>query len=164
MNKFFWESEEYKYVRKIEEIPASQQEQIEKEDKYLYHVKNFKQRHKKLLNKLARKLDVSNWHSCLKVGRLDILGRCINPIIATPEQNKEKIIRRNVFKALYKYSSLAINRNLLVKDISTEEESKLIFTSPIWMTPNFCIVFIGLYNVEGFERQVYVKEINNLFT
>ena len=63
INKFKWESEEYPYVNTIEEIPASKIEQAEKEEKYLYHAKNFKGRHRKLLNKLQKKLEVSNWHS-----------------------------------------------------------------------------------------------------
>jgi hypothetical protein len=91
------------------------------------------------LNKLAAKMDLSQWHSFLKVGRFDVLARCINPVISFPEPNKEVILRRNVFKTLYKYASLAINRNLLVKDLSksNDSESSLLFLMPVWMTPNF---------------------------
>jgi hypothetical protein len=138
MNKFRWENEEYSYIQKIEEIPESKLETAEKSEKYLYDVKNFKRRHKKLLKRISRKLDVSCWHSYFKVGRFDLLARCINPIIINQEPNKEVILRRHVFKTLYKFSSFAFNRNLLVKEVKTEDDKngKLMFMHPSWVTPN----------------------------
>ncbi|CAI2385005.1 unnamed protein product [Moneuplotes crassus] len=164
MNKFSWCNDDPEYLEKIETIPRSKLEQAEKREKYLYHALSFKKRHAKLLAKIKKKMDVSNWHSNLKVGRFDILCRSINPLISNPEQNKEIIIRRMVFKVLYKYCSLALSKDLLVKDISTKDENKLIFTSLSWMTPNFCVVFVGMYNTEGNERLRYLKEIESIFT
>ncbi len=62
MNNYKWECEDYPYVKKIEEIPKSKLANAEKEEIYLYHTKNFKMRHKKLLNKITKKLEISNWH------------------------------------------------------------------------------------------------------
>jgi len=94
-----------------------------------------------------------------------MLGRCINPIIKDPEPNKEVILRRNVFKSLYKYASFAFNRNLLVKRISSDDddEGKLLFMRPVWVTPNVCVVYLGFFNIEALERNILVTKIQNYF-
>jgi hypothetical protein len=53
---------------------------------------------------------------------------------------------------------------LLVKDLSKGlDEGKLLFLSPAWVTPNFCVIYCGFYNVEALERKTYFNEIESLF-
>jgi len=65
---------------------------------------------------------------------------------------------------LYKYASLALSKDLLVKDISSNGVGKLLFLSPVWMTPNLFVIFMGFFNVESIERNDYVVRVSNLFT
>jgi competence protein ComGF len=58
MNKFKWENEDYSYIKKIEEIPESRKANAQVQEKYLYDVTNFKTRHRKLLRKISKRLDV----------------------------------------------------------------------------------------------------------
>ena len=130
--------------------------------RYLKEVNNFKMRYKKLLNMLSKRIHMSNWFKFFKVGRFDILARCINPIIRNKDLNQETILRRNVFKTLYKYCSMALNRSLLVKEIVTkdDEPSKLMFIYISWITPNFCALYMGFYNNVRLEKYDFLYRYN----
>lgn len=105
---------------------------------------------------------MSNWHSCFKVARIDVLARCINPIIKYPELKKEIILRNHLLKTITEYASFSIGPNLFVKDISLPSVGRLLFLSLSWITPNLCIVFFGFYNVESLERHNFINEMSDL--
>ena len=73
------------------------------------------------------------------------------------------MLRRNVFKILYKFASISLTKEVFIKDLTKDGKKKLLFLSPVWITPNLFVIFIGFYNVEALERNETVKRVGALF-
>lgn len=97
MNKYSWEDDPFiklcEQLNTKSSVPTQHDGQAldRIQSKYLCEVNNFKRRYKKLLNRISKRLHISEWHKLMKVGKFDLMFRCINPIIKNKDVNIETI-------------------------------------------------------------------------